>query len=444
MKKLIIMFFILSGVFIALLLGLLILRHLNSGKTIDETRTVFIKKTENGFQLFRNEKPFYIKGAGGNAYLKELAQVGGNTIRLYDTLNLSVLLDEAEKYKLAVIVDIPIPAYNKNYNYYENEDYYNGLKQKIKDLVRKNKNHPALLMWNLGNELHYPFVLWKNSFINSFNELITIIQSEDPNHPVLTATAGVSRKAMASIYFHSPQVDLLSFNSFGGTKNFNANIDQISIIFGEKPYFFSELGSDGPWEAQRTAWGAQIEQTSTKKAEHYHTRYNFIKNNKDKASLGSLVFYWGKKLECTYTWFSLFNDDYKSEIIKEIKNVWSETNITPVLIGLEYMLVNGKGAYDNIILQPDMPVVSELKFSDNKMDNIRIHWEICPEELHTDTGYVNITFNKEINSLIDVYNNKATFITPSTEGPYRIFAYIYDQDGYFATTNTPFYVLNSK
>jgi len=52
--------------------------------------------------------------------------------------------------------------------------------------------------------------------------------------------------------------------------------------------------------------------------------------------------------------------------------------------------------------------------------------------------------NPITNSLVSIEDNKATFITPTEEGPYRIFAYIYDQNGNFATTNTPFYVLNPK
>jgi hypothetical protein len=39
---------------------------------------------------------------------------------------------------------------------------------------------------------------------------------------------------------------------------------------------------------------------------------------------------------------------------------------------------------------------------------------------------------------------KASFITPDKEGPYRIFAYIFHENGYFASTNTPFYVLNKE
>lgn len=434
--------------FIVLLRGFFLTIHYRGEKNIDKTRTVYIDKTDNGFQLYRSGSPFYIRGASGDSNFKDLSSINGNTVRLYDTLNLSNVLDEAERYGLAVIADIPLPKYDRQSNLYLNETNNTLLKQKIKALVKKHRNHPALLMWNLGNELSYPFVFWKNNFIETFNDLIDIIHQEDPNHPICTSIAGVSRKVIASINVHSPQIDLLSFNIFGNTKNFSTNIDQISTLFGSRPYYISEWGSDGPWECRYTSWYAPIEPTSVKKAEQIRTRYKIITENKDEACLGSLVFYWGNKLEYTYTWYSFYLDNYKSEIIKELESLWSNSNTEPSLIGLDYMLLDGKGAMDNIILAPNELISSEIVFSKNKKDSIRIKWEIFPDVWYQskyETKYtMGVDHKKTVNSFQHFENNKAVFITPETEGPYRIFAYIYDKNGYFATTNTPFYVLNNK
>lgn len=420
------------------------LRNLGGKKIIDETRTVYIKKTDDGYQLIRNGEPFFIQGAAGNSHLEELSLINGNTLRIYDTLNLSEILDEAEKYGLAVIVDISIPEYNKKYDCYSDKENNELIKQKVRVLINKYKGHPALLMWNLGNELLHPLVLRKNSFIKTFNELIDIIHSEDPNHPVSTAIGGVSRKAMASLSIHSPEIDLLSFNTFGGTKFIYSNLNQISFLFGGKPYYLSEIGSDGPWETRYTSWGAPIEPTSSKKAEHYRARYNQITENNDGAYLGSLVFYWGNKLERTFTWYSLFLDDYKSEIIREIEDIWQKSNNNSPFIGLDYMLVDGKGAYDNIIYSPDELKTAKIVCSDSINDCFGIKWEIYPEVWIEDTSKMILNPKKPIDSFVGFEKNTATFITPNIEGAYRIFAYVFDQDGYFATTNTPFYVLANK
>ncbi len=447
MKKQLFIFIILT-LFIVFLFGFLVFCRHNGDKIVDETRTVFIKKKDNGFQLFRNGKPFYIQGASGNSHFNDLSSINGNTIRLYDTLNLSNFLDEANRYGLAVIVDLPLPQYNKKYNFYLNEENTNILKQRIKVFIKKHKNHPALLMWNLGNELFYPFIFRKNNFVNTFNELIDYIHKEDPNHPVCTSIAGVSRKAVTSIYLHSPQIDVLSYNIFGNTKDFYKNVSQISFLFGARPYYISEWGSDGMWESRLTAWHAPIEQTSTKKAEQINTRYNIITEKKDAACLGSLVFFWGDKHEFTYTWFSFYKDGCKSEIIKELKNLWENTNRKPALIGLDYMLVDGKGAADNIVFLPNEIKTAEVQFSNGKSDSVIIRWEIYQDAWYN--GWLEKKLKTKVkpkelaDSFIGVYNNRAMFITPKEEGPYRIFAYVYDKNGYFATTNTPFYVLENK
>ena len=40
-----------------------------------------VVQTDEGFQLLRNGAPYYVRGAGGNKHLKELAYIGGNSIR---------------------------------------------------------------------------------------------------------------------------------------------------------------------------------------------------------------------------------------------------------------------------------------------------------------------------------------------------------------------------
>ena len=421
--------------------GFFALRNIDKVKPVDESRTVYIDKTEEGYQLIRNGEPFYIQGAGGESNFKELSEIGGNTIRLFDATNLKDKLDEAHKYNLAVIVDIYLPAYNRTYNLYDDEDENLVLKQEIRDLVYQHKDHPALLIWNLGNEINYPLVFRKNDFIKTFNELVSIIHDVDPNHPVSTSTIGAGRKTISSIYIHSPDLDLISFNTFGNTKFVNSHLAHLSFLFGSRPYFISELGPDGPWESSFTSWGAPIEATSSVKSELVRTRANMISDSEDSAGLGSLIFYWGTKLERTHTWFSLFKDGYKSEIIKVIETLWKPSDIDPKLIGLDYMHVDNKSAHDNIIFSPGELSQAEIMFQENYNESVRIDWEIYPEAWFSDRNEIVVDNYKPIDSFVNFEKNRTTFHAPNKEGPYRIFAYIYNQDGFFATTNIPFYVL---
>lgn len=429
---------------ISILSGVLLLRHEHGHEKNNESATVYFKRTKNGYGIIRNGKPFYIKGAAGYSHFKELTEAGGNTMRIYDTVKLAKILDEALLNNLAIIVDIPIPPFSRMYNSYSDKEEIFVLKQKVRDLVKNHKDHPSLLMWNLGNELYYPFRFRKNTFMKTFNEIIEIIKEEDPDHPVSTATVNVSRKQMATLWYHSPKLDAIAFNIFGNMQVIHPHIKFISFIFGKRPYYVGEYGPDGPWEARYTAWGSAIEHTSTKKAEQTETRYHLITENEDCAILGSLIFIWGSKLENTHTWFSLFKGGHKSETIKVLENLWKNSSAKTDLIGIDYMLVDNKGAADNIIFAPNELKNAELMFSDTKIDGLKIVWEIYPGLWNIPSGEIKSVSDKSIDSFVSFENQKASFITPVKEGPYRIFAYVYDKDGYFATTNTPFYVLNPK
>ena len=462
MKKKIFFIFILV-VLTVICLGLLTLRHIFKEKAFDETSEVHIRKTEKGYQLFRNGKPFHIKGASGQSHFKELADFGGNTIQLYDTINLQSNLDEALKYGLAVVVNVPIPVYS--YGYTWNDDESRALGNKIKTLVEKHKNHEALLMWNMGNEIYPQLLNWrdylsfnflkvileKKRYINTLNELIDIIHHEDKNHPVSTTTWKIGILKIISIKMFSPGIDLLAYNIFGNTERIVEEFNEFHFLFGVFPYFISEFGPDGCWgsESKITSWGSPIEQTSIRKAEQIKIRYNLIQSI-NKNCLGSLLFFWGNKFEGTDTWFSLFENEYKSEILLEVKKLWGNFDGQPNFIGLDYMLVDGKGAFDNIIFVPNELKISELKFnSNNNNDSLKIKWEILPDTWYYAYWYKE-TYKKlldsplPINCFLNIDENSATFITPGIEGPYRIFATVYNQDGYFATANTPFYVLNNK
>lgn len=411
-------------------------------KVVDETKTVFIKKNKNGFKLYRNGNLFKIKGATGITQLKALSDIGGNTIRIYDIVNAKSILDDAYQNNLAVIIDIPIPKFTNNYNFYSVDKNKIELKQTVKELVHKHKNHPALLFWNLGNELDYPLVLKKNSFIKTFNELIDIIHTEDPNHPVGTSLIP-SRNQTLSIHLHSQNIDLIGFNAFGNLKMVKPLMKKMAFASNTLPYYFSEYGSHGPWEENMTPWSVPIEQTSTKKGEQYVNQYNsYISTNKE--SIGDLVFFWGQKQEHTHTWFSIFDEEgRKSQVFYDLKLLWghpSNKNDYPPQI--KYLLINNQGAKDRLIYNANEIKTARI-LMENEIDTLyQYKWEIFKEGWNYNQTEIE---NKPKKILIIVKNkegNSLTFNMPDKEGPYRLFVYVYDKKGNFATSNVPFYVLH--
>lgn len=411
-------------------------------KQIDEHSTVYVKKTDGGFQLYRNGEPFYIRGASGNAHFKELANIGGNTIRVYDTINIQNILDEAHKYNLAVIVDIPLPVNRISFKFYSNQNRNKVLMRNIEMLVEKYKNHPSLLMWNLGNEISIPLMLRKgdSNFITTFNNLINIIHKNDPNHPVSTAIYG--KNQLLGIRFYFPKLDIVGINVFGDLENLQSKIDKFSKWTGIMPFYISEWGNNGPWEEEVTLWDAPIEPTSTKKGEQFKNRYrDFIGSNKQ--CLGSLAFYWGQKLEKTTTWFSIFDEQgRKSQVYYDLQKTWNEKiDSTCFPPQIKYMLVNNKGARDQLIFEPNIIEKAKILFEGKVDSTYKFVWKIYGESWSSGDKVPLVNFS---GCFENEKGAEVFFRVPSKEGPYRIFVYVYDKNGYFATTNTPFYVLNPK
>lgn len=444
MKKLIFAFgwVLLGGIFI-LALSVFSLRLLHRTKLISEDRAVYIKKIGDRFLLYRHGMPFYIRGASGNSHLKELAGMGGNTIRIYNPKNIERILEEAAKYDLAVIVDIPIPVNRSNFNFYFNKDSVNILRSRVTDIIDKYKNYPALLMWNLGNEINIPIKIRKGDikFIKAFNELIEIVHKNDPNHPVATSIYGKNQVLGIRLYF--PKIDIVGINVFGDLRNLKETMSRYLFWTGTFPYYISEWGNNGPWEEEETVWGAPIEQTSTKKGEQYRNRFgNFINSNSD--CLGSLAFYWGYKFEKTTTWFSIFDKQgNKSQVYCELSDIWGKhPEYSDCLPKIQYMLINNKGARDQLVFRPN-EIEQAKVILERKCDfTYKYSWDIKME------GWTNLSQNVNVgtgqDSLQVINSPEVKFRTPLEEGPYRIFVYVYDNHGYFATTNTPFYVLSTK
>ena len=146
---------------------------------MSKTTNAKILKTESGFQLVVNDKPFQIKGAGLEFCSQEkLAAHGGNMFRTWRTENGKEsgqeVLDRAQKNGLYVLMGIEVARERHGFDYNDSLAVRKQLEE-IKKEVLKYKNHPALLIWGIGNELNLratnPLV-W-----NAVNEISTCIHT---------------------------------------------------------------------------------------------------------------------------------------------------------------------------------------------------------------------------------------------------------------------------
>src|SRR5882724_3785209 len=103
--------------------------------------TVKLAHTSDGYELTRNGRPFFIKGAGGNGNPQLLVECGANSIRTWGADNLKAVLDKAERDGLTVTVGIWLQ--HANVFDYHNPELVQKQFKTCEDVVREYKNHPA-------------------------------------------------------------------------------------------------------------------------------------------------------------------------------------------------------------------------------------------------------------------------------------------------------------
>ncbi|RFZ81136.1 hypothetical protein DYU05_20465 [Mucilaginibacter terrenus] len=415
----------------------------NNNSTGTRNRTVYIKKENSKYTMYRYGKPFFVKGASGFTNLKALYESGGNTIRTWDTANLKPILDSAQANHLAVVVGLPLPPSDDISGFYGDGAKVKANLLALTKFVNRYKNHPAVLAWCLGNELAFPLKPNYNAFYTTFGDLVNTFHRIDPNHPVTTTVMSFQKKNLTNIKLRT-NIDFVSFNIFGAIATLKKDLDDFNW-FWDGPFLITEWGVEGPWVYQsQNIWGSYVEDASSKKAEQYMSIYkNYMPANNSRF-LGSMVFYWGQKQEFTPTWFSMFDElGYKTEAVNVMQNIWTGKKATAHAPDIKFTLVNYKGAHDNILLKTNTEYPAAVYINGTNNGHLSYKWKLYKE----DWFKPNRTFREdkpiEITNSIQGSGDEIRFTTPSKEGPYRLFVYVYNEHGYVATSNTPFYVLTN-
>jgi len=413
-----------------------------NNKTADTTaRKVYIEHINGKYTLYRCNKPFVIKGAAGYTNLDVLAAAGGNTIRIWDTTNVDMILQQANKHHIAVIMGLPMPE-SRFIAYYNDPAKVARQFSAFQKLVNKYKKNPAVLMWCVGNELSFPFRPSYGNFYKAFNRIVKMIHHDDPDHPVTTTIVNFNKYDIFNIKIRT-DVDIVSFNIFGRLSYMRDDLKSFRWLW-RGPFMITEWGVDGPWlDNPQTAWGAYIEATSTNKAQQIIDRYRHDVPVEDPRFLGAFIFYWGQKQETTQTWFSLFDENGgKTEVVGAAQYLWTgkwPLNTPPQVKG---MLIGGKSALNNLIYKPGYKLAAEVVMQKPNADITKVQWQIFAEDWYKKDNLNSTAKKTEIGGLVQsVQNLQATFVTPAKPGPYRVFATLFDRYGNIATCNIPFYVL---
>lgn len=407
---------------------------------LEKPAKVTLTNTEGKYQLFVNGEPFYIKGAGlehGN--IAAVAKHNGNSFRTWRTENGNQtgkeVLDEAYKNRLMVTMGIDVERERHGFDYNDTIAVKKQL-ERIKGEVMALKDHPALMIWGIGNELNLRYAnpkVW-----DAVNDISKMIHEVDKNHLTTTSLAGISEKEVSLIKERCPDLDILSVQMYGDLPDLPKLIKESGW---EGPYMVTEWGATGHWEVPKTSWGAPVEENSTLKAANYLKRYKGGIEADSLQCIGSYVFLWGNKQERTPTWFGVYLENgEETESVDVMHFIWNgewPENRTPQIVSYT---IEGKTAYENVTMEAGKSYTASLKISDFENDPINYTWEILPESV--DLGDGGDLEERPKSIAIDKVNQKdgvLTFKAPAA-GIYRLFVYADDGHGHAATANIPFKV----
>jgi hypothetical protein len=396
---------------------------------------VAIKTDDAGnFTMFRNNTPYYVKGVGGHVYMDIAQASGANSVRLWGAENAKEVLDEAHKRGLTVMLGLWMPPERHGFDYSDKWACLDQLNQ-FRSIVKRYKDHPALLLWGVGNEVdlfYTDFAVW-----DAVQNIAAMIHAEDKNHPTCVVTAGIDAPEVSLIKEKCKDIDILGVNTYG---DLPALAQKIRLYGWNKPYMVTEWGPNGHWEVAKTSWLAPIEQTSTEKAITYQTRYREHILADSANCLGSYVFLWGQKQETTPTWYGVFIDNKYGECVQVLQQEWS--NKTPEMAApkIKQYLLNGMAAAASVKLAKRSIVSVLLDLDHSTKESLQYKWELMPESEYTLSGgdaerkpdVLPINVNKS--------GNFFTFKAPSQSGSYRLFVFVMDNKNQIAYGNFPFYV----
>jgi len=420
---------------------ILVISMLTTAISAEPTQVSLVKDPKGVWSLQRGGKPFLVQGVGGSGSIKLAKVVGVNSVRTWGIEQLEFkdaegrsFIDQADQFGLTVCVGLWVKHERHGFKY-SDPKFIAKQREEIVGAVRKYKNHPAVLVWGLGNEMESyvgtedAIRVWRE-----LEELAKLIKQEDPNHPVMTVIAGADTGKIKEIMKYYPSIDILGINAYLGAGGAGGTLKGLGWT---KPFIMTEYGPVGHWQAPKAPWGAAIEPSGNEKAANYYATLTTLMENKEGLCLGSYAFLWGNKQETTSTWYGmLLSTGEKLPPVDALVRGWSgkwPTNRCPKLESIEFPVALKKG-------RPGAKVKVSAKVKDPDGDSLQYVWTVMAESKDLrgggDEESVPASFPECIK--VGTEGSDLTLTLPEKKGAYRLFLVVRDGRGAATTANFPF------
>ncbi|MBE1876748.1 discoidin domain-containing protein [Myceligenerans pegani] len=264
-------------------------------------------------------------------YLPMLTATNANTVRTWGTgADTRTLLDSAAAHDVRVVMGFWLlpgggPGSGGCIDYRTDDAYKSEARADILHWVDVYKEHPAVLMWNIGNEsilgLQDCFSGTdleevRHAYAAFVNDVSVAVHAADPHHPTTSTDAWTG--AWPYIERSAPDLDLLSVNSYGDVCNIRAAWESGGH---DRPYLLTEGGAAGEWEVPDDAHGVPAEPSDLEKAAAYVNSWRCLREH-DGVALGATFFHFGIEGDFGGVWFNVIPGDNKRLGYYSIARTW--------------------------------------------------------------------------------------------------------------------------
>lgn len=389
--------------------------------------------TVSGDRILVDGKPFALRGGAGEMRLDLLKNAGGTMLRTWGG-DPGAVLDAARAAGLKVAVGLWMghPRLGADY---ADPGFVERQTEQIIEIVEKYKNHPALLMWGVGNEIEVDTrddaLLWP-----AIEAVAKQVKARDPDHPTMAVIAEMGDGKVGKIKQFAPSIDVLGVNSYGAALNSIGPRAREQGWTG--PVVVTEAGVLGHWQAALTPWGAPYEPTSTQKAIEFR---RYLKSL-DEQGVGVAVFFWGQKQEVTPSYHSLFLPTGEwTETLESMAETWGGTtpegNKAPRIATLRFAH-DESAPFASFTAGQGGAVVLDVLDPDG--DPLDVEWEIAEESTVRSVGGDPEAPPRTHPEGVAGHSRTGARIGALPPGRYRIFVTVRDGRGAGATGNLPFEV----
>ncbi|MEV6752929.1 discoidin domain-containing protein [Streptomyces sp. NPDC051214] len=396
---------------------------------------VKVTGSQGNWQLTVDGSPYQVKGltwgpsvADADKYLPDLRSMGVNTIRTWGTdASSKPLFDSAAAHGVKVVAGFWLqpgggPGSGGCVNYLTDTAYKNQMLEEFPKWVGTYKDHPGVLMWNVGNEsvlgLQNCYAgdeleKQRNAYTTFVNDVAKKIHAVDPNHPVTSTDAWTG--AWPYYKKNAPDLDLYAVNAYDATCDIKSDWEQGGY---DKPYIVTESGPAGEWEVPDDANGVPEEPTDRAKAAGYTKAWDCVTGHRGVA-LGATLFHYGTEYDFGGVWFNLLPAGQKRlsyyAVKKAFKGSTAGDNTPPVITDLAVDGDAGKVAAGS-------PLTLTTKVSDP--DGDALSYEVLANSMYVDKS-------KELTPLAatDQGSGRLKVTAPDKPGVWKIYVKVSDGKG---------------